>query len=73
MFRRGEMSTESDFFELGGHSLLIPLMVNEISNTFGVNVSLKDFIEYSTIKSLASYLLKIMNYASIRGGNDIDT
>jgi amino acid adenylation domain-containing protein len=42
-----------DFFHLGGHSLLATQVVNKLRQMYGVNLSLREFIESPTITSMA--------------------
>ncbi|WP_299315823.1 non-ribosomal peptide synthetase [uncultured Aquimarina sp.] len=53
-----------NFFELGGHSLKMTLVVNEIKQILGLEVSIKDMFLYPTIRGIVSRLDKI-NYSVI--------
>lgn len=50
------LSAEDDFFELGGHSLLSVRLVSAIRAEIGVELSIRDVFEYSTIESLAKQI-----------------
>ncbi|WP_431936054.1 amino acid adenylation domain-containing protein [Micromonospora sp. RP3T] len=50
---RDRVSRRDDFFALGGHSLLATRLVNRISDTLGLRVSLRDVFTHSTLAGLA--------------------
>ncbi len=45
-----------NFFELGGHSISAIQSVRKIKNEYGINLPLKDFFEYPTVKKLAEII-----------------
>jgi len=51
------IGTEDDFFNLGGHSLSVLQALSRINNCFGEVLSIKDFINNSTISMLAKCLI----------------
>jgi amino acid adenylation domain-containing protein len=50
---RETVSVHDNFFELGGHSLLATQVISRIRDVFGQEVSLRSFLENSTIAGLA--------------------
>ncbi len=52
----GKISVTSDFFNLGGHSLTAIALMNRISKTFSVNLSLRELFVHRTIAQLADYI-----------------
>jgi amino acid adenylation domain-containing protein len=51
-----EVSTESNFFDLGGDSLQLIEVHSILQKTLGVELSITELFEYSTISSLANHL-----------------
>ncbi len=51
-----EIGIRHDFFELGGHSLLATKIVARIRAEFGIELSLQQFFENSTIEGLAGII-----------------
>ncbi|MCF6285992.1 MAG: amino acid adenylation domain-containing protein, partial [Candidatus Hydrogenedentes bacterium] len=49
---------DDNFFDLGGHSLLALEMVDALQETFGVRLSLRNFLEHPTISQLSTLILK---------------
>ncbi|BAY78314.1 amino acid adenylation domain-containing protein [Nostoc linckia NIES-25] len=45
-----------NFFELGGHSLLATQVISRLRNTFSVELSLQNFLEYPTVANLAQII-----------------
>lgn len=48
---------DSDFFDLGGHSLLIIKFISKIESAFGITLSILDFIELPTMRSIAEKIM----------------
>jgi acyl carrier protein len=53
VFEMSEVSLEEDFFELGGHSLLATRLLARIQDELGVELSLRDLLDYPTVGELA--------------------
>jgi microcystin synthetase protein McyA len=59
------------FFELGGNSLLAIRIINKINKALNINISLHDFFQKQTIRSLSNYISKIdknVNFAILDRG-----
>lgn len=54
-----EIGVDQNFFEVGGHSLTAMKVASEIYHETGVNVPLKEFYVYPTIRELSSYIESI--------------
>jgi amino acid adenylation domain-containing protein len=54
-------SVNDNFFDLGGHSLLLVRLQAAVKRHTGHSVSLVDFFNYPTIRSLATYLISDAN------------
>ncbi|GAA0553932.1 non-ribosomal peptide synthetase [Chitinophaga japonensis] len=52
-----EISVTANFFELGGHSIKAIKMLNQVSQEFGVVISVKKLFEEPTIRNLAEKIL----------------
>jgi mycobactin peptide synthetase MbtE len=50
------VGVNNSFFDLGGHSLTATRAVSRIYKELGSEISLKDFFEHATIRSLAGFL-----------------
>ncbi len=50
------ISTNSSFFELGGHSILAIKLLNEIQNSFGINLTLPAFFNDPSIKAISKLI-----------------
>ncbi len=53
LLRVERVGVNDDFFHLGGHSLLATQVVNKLRQMYGVDLSLRSFIESPTITSMA--------------------
>jgi amino acid adenylation domain-containing protein len=53
-----EFDIEADFFTLGGHSLLATMLINQVRESFGVELPLRIFLERPTIAALAAVIDK---------------
>jgi len=53
------IGVEDDFFSLGGHSLSVLQLLTRIENVFNVKISMKDFINNSTISKLSKFITNI--------------
>lgn len=51
-----QISVETDFFELGGHSLKATILISKIEKEFSIELSLADFFNNKTIRSLAELI-----------------
>ncbi len=63
-----KVGTTHRFFELGGHSLTATRVVSAIYKEMGIQLSLKEFFQYDTVRTLAQYLhgKKTATYAEIK-------
>jgi thioesterase domain-containing protein/acyl carrier protein len=50
------IGVNENFFDLGGHSLLAVALFSQITNEFGVELSLNSLLEHGTIRALAPLL-----------------
>ncbi|MDR2045182.1 MAG: amino acid adenylation domain-containing protein [Clostridium sp.] len=51
-----EIHVDDNFYELGGDSIFILRVLNQISERMGIDVSLEDFVENSTVAKLSGFL-----------------
>lgn len=51
-----EINLNDNFYELGGDSILIMRVINQIAESIGVEISLTNFIENSTVSRLSSFI-----------------
>ncbi|WP_304511255.1 non-ribosomal peptide synthetase [Desulfopila sp. IMCC35008] len=56
LLEQDRVSVISDFFAAGGHSLLALRCLSRMEQTFGRNISLSEFMRYSTIEAMALFL-----------------
>ncbi len=66
---REEIGPDEDFFEIGGHSLLALQILSRIKEEMGFKISLKDFLDNSTINKLTSKLAG--EYTSMKGSSEV--
>lgn len=52
-----EIGPEADFFEIGGNSLIAMNLISKIAQTFCVTVALEDFLRYTTVQELVTFLI----------------
>jgi len=57
----GRVGLDDNFFELGGHSLLAMALIGKIRTAFGVEVSIQQVFESSTVEGLAERLHQAQN------------
>ncbi|QIH33424.1 non-ribosomal peptide synthetase [Sphingobacterium sp. DR205] len=50
------LNEHADFFDLGGHSMSMTGVIGRIKSQFGVDISLKDFYEKSSIRDLSVHI-----------------
>jgi len=60
------ISVSVDFFEIGGHSLLAILMVAEIREQLGVEVSIVDIFELTTIQHIAVVVERLFSLQLVK-------
>ncbi|MFO0958315.1 MAG: amino acid adenylation domain-containing protein [Isosphaeraceae bacterium] len=53
LLRRDQVGAHDDFFELGGHSLFAAQALSRLRDSYGIEVSLRDFLESPTVAALA--------------------
>jgi acyl carrier protein len=51
-----KVGVTDNFFDLGGHSLLLVKVHGQLTETLGVDLSLTDLFEHTTVSALARYL-----------------
>ena len=51
-----KVGVNNSFFDLGGHSLTATKSVSRIYKELGIEISLKDFFDHATIRSMARFL-----------------
>ncbi|MFO7525767.1 MAG: amino acid adenylation domain-containing protein, partial [Ignavibacteriaceae bacterium] len=51
-----DINPNENFFDLGGDSLLMGRMQIRINNEFGINLSIVDLFQYSTLSSLSEFI-----------------
>lgn len=56
LLRTPEISADDDFFELGGQSLLAMQLVGKIKSEFGINASLSEITNNSSLREMASMI-----------------
>ncbi len=61
VLKTDELSIKDDFFEMGGHSLRAMRVINEIEQTMGIRLSLKDIFEYPTVEKLSQFAEKAID------------
>jgi non-ribosomal peptide synthetase component F len=52
---------DDNFFELGGHSLMGAQLIARISNTFGVELSLRSLFDHPTVKEVAAEIERLIH------------
>lgn len=52
VLNRSDLDRSTNFFDLGGHSLQAVRIINRISDTFGVRISVRELIQLPTIELL---------------------
>ncbi len=56
LLQRENVGANDDFFELGGHSLFAAQALARLRDSFGIDVSLRDFLEAPTVSGLAKQI-----------------
>lgn len=56
VLKKSHIGIKDNFFELGGDSLC-SMMIQSIANREGINITIKDFMKYQTIKELAQCVI----------------
>ncbi|MBF0399051.1 MAG: amino acid adenylation domain-containing protein, partial [Desulfobacterales bacterium] len=59
LLKKPYLSIEDNFFESGGHSLLATQFVSRISQSFGIDISIRAIFEYPVLKDLAGYIEQV--------------
>jgi acyl carrier protein len=52
---------DDNFFELGGHSLMGAQLIARISNTFGVELSLRSLFDHPTVAEVAAEIERLIH------------
>ena len=53
-----EVSVDDSFYSVGGSSLVMLQLISKISDTFAVEIEPDKFIELSSIRNIASYIIE---------------
>jgi amino acid adenylation domain-containing protein len=67
LLRRDQVGANDDFFELGGHSLFAAQALARLRDAFGIEVSLRDFLEAPTVSGLARQIEHAQGAGTSRG------
>jgi acyl transferase domain-containing protein len=60
IFRIENIGVHDDFFELGGHSLMATQLASRLSSDFGIEVSLQELFQATTIYEIAKKIEEIL-------------
>src|SRR5205085_5756659 len=63
-----EIGVHDNFFDMGGDSLIATLLVDQLSEVFGVNVSLAALINAPTVAEMALVIAELRNEAAAAAG-----
>jgi len=55
------IGVDDNFFEIGGHSLLITMLKSRIYETFGNDLPIRFFFEFTTPRKMADEIVKLMS------------
>jgi acyl carrier protein len=66
LLRFDQVDVLTSFFELGGHSLLVVRMLGELRARFGIEVSIRDVFERTTVRALSGYIDERLLQASLK-------
>lgn len=58
---KNDINTDTNYFDIGGNSIKAIQIIPELKKVFGVDISLIDFIEKSTLKNVASLIIETKN------------
>jgi amino acid adenylation domain-containing protein/thioester reductase-like protein len=67
-----KVGLKSNFFELGGNSLLAVQVLTEINRSFGIELSVREFLEAGTIGRLAGLIEGIVRADGASGADSFD-
>lgn len=61
LFGIEKIGRDDNFYELGGHSLLAASLVNKLKKEFETSISIRDVMDYPTVKELSERMLEFMD------------
>lgn len=73
VLQRDRVNVTDNFFDLGGHSLLVARIQHQLETKLDRSISMVELFTYSTIKSLADYLLNRGTKAKLESAQSSDS
>jgi acyl-CoA synthetase (AMP-forming)/AMP-acid ligase II/acyl carrier protein len=61
ILQRDNIGVNDNFFDVGGHSLLLAQLQERLEKSLQISIAITDLFKYSTISSLANYLIQKEN------------
>lgn len=68
LFRTENVFIEDNFFEIGGDSLLATRMLNSLRNCFGINISMREIFDMSSLGEIAEAVDKKIDESDMEEG-----